>query len=153
MAKLSRAGKAALCLLGVFIIAGTVLFYLEFFTGHVWNAKVRLNESEKYSQEELSAAVDELKKELFWKMWGCELQEIAYREWIDYGFTKDEQLEAGIGEGEDIIILETRSVVEHDFLPFFSGVLVKGTKDDMEWALARNKKNGKWRVAGALGGG
>ena len=151
--RISGAGIAVICALAVFLFFGMLIIYVEFFTGHVWDAKVRLNESEKYSQEELSEAVATLKRELFWKMGGCELQEVAYREWIDNSLTDEEKKEMGIGKEEDFIILETKSVVKHDFRPLFSGSVVKGTKDDMEWALARNKKNGKWRVAGALGGG
>ncbi len=148
-----RAGKAAVYAVAVFLVFGMFFIYVEFFTGHVWDAKVRLNESEKYSQEELSEAVDTLKKELFWKMGGYEFQEVAYRKWIDKSLTEEKQKEMGIGEEEDVVILETKSAVKRDFRPLFSGSVVKGEKDDMEWALARNKKNGKWRVAGALGGG
>lgn len=151
--RISGAGKATLCALAVFLFFGMVMIYVEFFTGHVWNARIRLNESEKYSQEELSEAVATLKRELFWKMGGCKLQEVAYREWIDNSLTEEEQKEMGIGKEEGFIILETKSVVKYDFRPLFSGSMVKGEKDDIEWALARNKKNGKWRVAGALGGG
>ncbi len=150
---MSVRGKAAVCALAMFLVFCTVFIYMEFFTGHVRNAKVRFNESEKYSQEELSEAVAALKRELFWKMWGCELQEVAYREWIDYNVSKEEQKEAGIGREEDFIILETKSVVTYDFCPLYSGSMVEGARDDMEWVLVRNKETGRWRVAGALGGG
>lgn len=151
--RISVRGKAAICAAVVFVVFGAVFIYLEFFTGHVRDAEVRLNQSAKYSQEELTAAVDALKKELFLKMWGCDLQEVAYREWIDRDVTEDERKEMAIGEKEEYIILETRSVVRHDFCPWLSGSLEEGAKDDLEWVLVRNKDNGKWRVAGSLGGG
>lgn len=64
---------------------------MEFFTGHVWNDRIRLNGSEKYSQEELSEAADTLKGEIFWKMGGRKLQEVAYREWIDNSHIEEEK--------------------------------------------------------------
>ncbi len=146
-------GKAAICAIAVFLVFGMIFAYLEFFTGHVGNAEVYLNQSEKYSQEELSEAVAALKKEYFLKMWGSELQEVTYREWIDYGLTEEEKEEVGIGKEDDFIVLEAQSIVKHDSYPMFSNTAVKGGKDDIEWALVRNRKNGKWRVAGALGGG
>ena len=86
-------------------------------------------------------------------MWGSELQEITYREWIDFGLTEEMKAEMGIGKEDDFIVLEAQSIVKYDSYPLFSGIAVKGGKDDIEWALTRNRKNGKWRVAGALGGG
>lgn len=145
--------KALLCFLIVFLIFGTIFSYLEFFTGNVRNVEVYLNQSEKYSQEELSEAVAALKKEYFLKMWGGELQRIAYREWIDYGLTEEIKEEMGIGGEDEVIVLEAKSIVNYDSIPLFSVTLVKGAKDDAEWVLARNRKNGRWRVVGTLGGG
>ncbi len=151
--RISARGKAAICVIAVFLVFGIIFFYLEFFTGHVRNAEIHLNQSEKYSQEELLEAVAALKNEYFLKMWGSELQSIAYREWIDYGLTEEIKEEMGIGGEEEVIILEAKSTVKYDSPILSSGILVKGAKDDIEWALARNRKNGKWRVAGPLGDG
>lgn len=151
--RIGAGGKAALCAVAVFWVVGAVFIYLEFFTGHVSDAKVRLNQSVKYSQEELSAAVGTLKKELFLKMWGCDLLEVSYREWIDREVTEDDRKEMAIGENEEYIILETKSLARHDFRHWLSGSLVEEGIDDQEWVLVWNKENGKWRVAGSLGGG
>lgn len=151
--RISVRSKAAICAIAVFLVSGTIFFYLEFFTGHVRSAEIHLNQSEKYSQEELSEAVSALKKEYFLKMWGGELQSIAYREWIDYGLTEEIKEEMGIGGEEEVIVLEAKSIVNYDSISLFSDTLVKGAKDDAEWVLARNKNNGKWRVVGTLGGG
>lgn len=146
-------GKAAICAIAVFLVFSAIFAYLEFFTGNVRNVEVYLNQSEKYSQEELSEAVAALKKEYFLKMWGGELQRIAYREWIDYGLTEEIKEEMGIGGEDEVIVLEAKSIVNYDSIPLFSVTLVKGAKDDAEWVLARNRKNGRWRVVGTLGGG
>ncbi len=86
-------------------------------------------------------------------MWGCDLQEVSYREWIDREVTEDERKEMAIGENEEYIILETKSLARHDFRHWLSGSLVEEGIDDQEWVLVWNKENGKWRVAGSLGGG
>lgn len=153
VSRINVRGKAAICATAIFLVFSTIFIYLEFFTGHVGNVEVHFNQSEKYSQEELSEAVAALKKEYFLKMWGSELQEITYREWIDFGLTENMKAEMGIGKEDDFIVLQAQSIVKYDSYPLFSGTAVKGAKDDIEWALARNRKNGKWRVVGDLGGG
>lgn len=152
--RLNVQGRAVICTLAVLVVSGMVFSYLKFFAGNVRNAEVRLNESVKYSSEELTDAVDTLKRHLFFTMSGCELQKITYREWMESSLTESERVEAGIGQDDDYIILETQSVVKYDLLPGFSGgASFKGNKDDIRWLLVHNKKSGKWRVAGALGEG
>ena len=135
------------------IFAVLILLKLEFGTGRVRQAKLMLNESEIYSQKELMEAVDTLKKEFFWKMSGCELQAVSYKEWIPYRITSQDRKENNIGAEEEVIVLSVDYVQAGDFHSFFGYAPWIGNVEGENWLIARKNSGEPWRVAGILGEG
>ena len=109
--------------------------------GNVDGATTREVESEIYSQEDIAAAIDAVKRE-FKRSWsGCTLKEISYAG--DETVRKEQEYILGFGDyDEGIVLLSSFTVDEHGG----DGSLEPNhTYTRWSWYLAR-KNGGKWKI-------
>jgi hypothetical protein len=122
-----------------------ILFYTQI--GKTTNAKVRIEKSDKYTQEEITDAIGAVKKE-FWGFRGCTLTELWYSEresdkMIEDYLTYGKGAENGI-KPENLIVLFSDFDVNSSGPA--AGFEPNSTQTEWSWTLIRDSKTDSWRV-------
>ncbi len=106
--------------------------------GNIENMKTHKVDSELYSQQEINAAIDTIKRE-FQNNWsGCSLTEIYY---AGDNASKDHQDWADRNNADEVIVL--LSVFDVDDSGGDGSLNPNSTYDNWKWILVRTN-NGKW---------
>lgn len=114
--------------------------------GRVDKVKVTIGESDKFSKEEIEAAVEVIKNEFKNGFQGCELNEISYKKQFDnpddYVSYKEDSSGKKIDK-ENVIRLSTDFTVDAIGA---SPALNAGNKYTYSWTLIRDSKDSGWKI-------
>lgn len=123
------------------------LFFLEFGTGHINNVTIKMDESERYSEEEIEEAADVLKYYFFLHMPGFELRELSYREENICPMAEELLKKGKIQNMDDFIVFESVHVKIHDYRGSAS---LNVEKTGYRWVLIRSGRTKSWEVDPSL---
>ncbi|ARK32370.1 DUF4829 domain-containing protein [Halalkalibacter krulwichiae] len=132
----------SLCLI---IVLLSIVFYSQ--VGKTHNVQVSIEESTKFSEEEINAAIAVVKRK-FMGFRGCELTDLWYSESHSNQYSED-YLKYGNGslnednDGNVIVLLSNFDVNSSGGDGSFEP---NSTQSDWKWILVRDRKTDKWRV-------
>jgi hypothetical protein len=135
----------SLCILivGVF----SIILYKHQTAGNTDTVRVRIEYSNKFTRNEVNAAVDTV-KERFRDFKGCTLTELWYSEKESIAMTKDYMKygrgsENGVKDKNVMVLFSTFKV---DSSGGDGSLEPNSTQANWSWTLIRDSKKGKWRV-------
>ncbi|GIO27435.1 hypothetical protein [Ornithinibacillus bavariensis] len=121
--------KRNIFIVGILIVLLSIMFYSQ--VGKTNNVQVSLEQSTKFSEEEINEAIVAVKKK-FKEFRGCELTELWYSESSN-----------GMKDENTMILLSNFKVNSSGGDGSFEP---NSTQSDWNWILRRDSKNDNWRV-------
>ncbi|HAM82030.1 hypothetical protein [Ornithinibacillus bavariensis] len=121
--------KRNIFIVGILIVLLSIMFYSQ--VGKTNNVQVSVEQSTKFSEEEINEAIVTVKKK-FKEFRGCELTELWYSESSN-----------GMKDENTMILLSNFKVNSSGGDGSFEP---NSTQSDWNWILRRDSKNDNWRV-------
>lgn len=121
--------KRNIFIVGILIVLLSIMFYSQ--VGKTNNVQVSVEQSTKFSEEEINEAIVTVKKK-FKEFRGCELTELWYSESSN-----------GMKDENTMILLSNFKVNSSGGDGSFEP---NSTQSDWKWILRRDSKNDNWRV-------
>ena len=116
--------------------------------GNTENVKITIDESEKYSREEIQSAMDVVLR-YFWSFEGCTLTDLWYDDELSSQYAKD-YVTSGAGmtgvKEENVIVLFSN--FDTSKIAGRAGFTGDITYTDWSWTLVRTDNNSEWKVSG-----